>query len=412
MKKLINIAQVQMQQFVDTLNNKEKEFREKIRKHKFPTWNICRRKQKKFITKYGTFFLNITMYETRINRKVKRFTYYHDDIMKQIMKYKYDYELMNDLCFKYLNGENIGSINGKRISANHIKYWIKLLGIDKNIEEENNRLIDEIKSKKLNDCNSDIDIEIDDTYNGVNSKISSRKHCFRQAVIHSKRNNKIGKNGVVMLMLLGDKEKEKNSKTNGKKINDFQNHILKNIEDFTFKGTELFLKADGAKWIKNIANNIKANYVLDLFHLKFVTKKAIGYTKHSNNPYKNFFKNWYSKTFNARWYDLFEYVFEYKTLQDCDSLMNIFMAEFDELKCENNELKAHIRAFIKYIDNNKKGIWNLDGYRIKRACYTEHFVYAKCKKHIKRPQALYGYEAIKLRIMYGNLKAGYCTLFY
>ncbi|WP_416755901.1 hypothetical protein ACM0IS_02425 [Mycoplasma aquilae ATCC BAA-1896] len=30
MKKLINIAQLQMQQFVDTLNNKEKEFREKI----------------------------------------------------------------------------------------------------------------------------------------------------------------------------------------------------------------------------------------------------------------------------------------------------------------------------------------------------------------------------------------------
>ncbi|MFV8480183.1 Mbov_0401 family ICE element transposase-like protein [Mycoplasma sp. AA7A] len=408
MKKLINIAQLQMQQFVDTLNNKEKEFREKIRKDKFPTWNICRRKQKKFITKYGTFLLNITMYETRINGKVKRFTYYHDDIMKQIMKYKYDYELMNDLCYKYLNGENIGSINGKRISANHIKYWIKLLGIDKNIEEENNRLIDEIKSKKLNDCNSDIDIEIDDTYNGVNSKISSKKHCFRQAVIHSKQDNTIGKNGVVMLMLLGDE----NSKTSGKKINDFENHILNSINEFTSKGTKLYLKADGANWIKTIANNIQANYILDLFHLKFVTRKAIGYSKHSNNPYKNFFKNWYSKTFNARWYDLFEYVFEYKTLQDCDSLMNIFMAEFDELKYENNELKAHIRAFIKYIDNNKKGIWNKEGKRIKRSCFTEHFVYAKCKKHIQKAQALYSYEAIKLKIMYGNLKSGYCTLFY
>ncbi len=67
------------------LNDKELYFRTVLRKSLYPDWRIFRKTSRVWITLGGIFTLNITMYETiDTNGKRKRFTYYHDEKLKQI----------------------------------------------------------------------------------------------------------------------------------------------------------------------------------------------------------------------------------------------------------------------------------------------------------------------------------------
>ncbi|WLP85200.1 Mbov_0401 family ICE element transposase-like protein [Mycoplasma seminis] len=402
--KTISISQNIMQQFADNLNNEEKQFRENIRKIKHPNWKISRRITKQWITEYGTYDLNITMYEVKQNGKIIRFMYYHNEVMEQICKYKYDYDLMMKLCKKFLNGEELGTINGIKISANHIKYWIKRFEVDKDIEARNQELINQLAETKLNDENNNFEIDVDDSYSKNNMRHSRNKICMRQATMHTTTQKKLSKNGVVILLINNDK------KENVFEL--FNKIIQQNIERFANKNSNVLWKGDGARWIRNSAKALNIQYIFDAFHMKFTLKKCLGYTKHSNNPHKKFFNNWVSTTLNAKWYDLFDYIFDNGNLQNYDDLCNILYSEMDANTEITDEIKQQINAFLRYIENNKKGIWDANGNRIKCASYTEHFVFSKCKKHIKKAQALYGVDMMKLRIMYGNLKSGYCTIFY
>ncbi|MHA3801842.1 Mbov_0401 family ICE element transposase-like protein [Mycoplasma sp. VS30B] len=404
--KFNNITQQRLQLFIDELNHKEEIFRLEIRKKEYPNWKIARRYHRKWVTRDGVFYYNITMYEIKLsNGKMKRFMHYHDDVLKQICKYKYDYQLMVEMCYSYLSNAILGKYDGTKISANHIKYWINVLKIKEKIYQENDELKEKLQLEKLNDNNVPFEIELDDSYSKIYHTSHRNNLCMRQATLHTTSNRKLSKNGVVIIAM--GSEKKQNS------LPLFSDILKDNVSKFISKNSNAtYLKGDGARFIKQISSEVNIQFVLDKFHLIFDLRRALGYTKHSNNPYKNYFKNWYSTTYNARWFDLFEYIFTNGNQQDFYDLMVVFEYEINQKTDLNNEIKRQIFSFVKYVENNRKGIWNSNGELLKIKSYTEHYVYSKCKKHIKKPQAIFGLEMIKLKIMYGNLQNGYCTLFY
>nr|WP_233749812.1 hypothetical protein [Mycoplasmopsis agalactiae] len=113
------------------LNDKEEYFQNTLRKALYPNWKIFRKETRKWITLGGIFLLNITMYETKNDEgKITRFTYYHDEKLKQISNCKYDIDNLKLAVKFYLENSKIPS-NLKQLlpSKQLLNYYLNKLKI-------------------------------------------------------------------------------------------------------------------------------------------------------------------------------------------------------------------------------------------------------------------------------------------
>ncbi|QNM93764.1 UPF0236 family protein [Mycoplasma sp. Pen4] len=398
-----------LEEKIAKINELEKHFREVIRKKEHPNWKICRYKKRKYITKFGVFELNITMYEKKQeNGKLKRFVYYHHDLLKQLSRQKYDFTIIEETIEAILKNDSLPTVNGKRIEPSTARFWMKKYAIEEKIINENNKLIEHFQKEKINKKNEQINIEIDDTYHKINYGKSKEKVRFRTAVFHTDFTNKdIKKKGVVLLEI----NEFIKGKEHTKKSSQYYDILAEKTSEFVHEESQILVKGDGARWIKNsILLWENSSFYLDKFHLIKKIKGAIGHQRNVSNPFKKVFQNLKVEHHNQYWYDVFLYVLENKNKDDFMKLKDDFLAVLEE-KFNDKKLLNHVKELFRYIKNNENGIWDLDGKRKIVRCYTEHFMYYKCKKNIKKSHSFFGLNLTKLKIMYNNLVNGFATIF-
>ncbi|MCE6056371.1 UPF0236 family protein [Mycoplasmopsis agalactiae] len=384
------------------LNDKELYFRTVLRKSLYPDWAIFRKTSRVWITLGGIFTLNITMYETTdTNGKRKRFTYYHDEKLKQISKFKYDEDVIKLALKFYFEGNKIPD-SLKRIfpSKQLVNYYLKAFNLKEKIEKKNNEILANIESN-LQKTNSKLMLEMDDFYIFHKSE-RIRKMRVRQVIMHTVNGSKLS--NIINMFFT------KNIDEATTKFNDMQfikTTVSKQLNKFN-SNREIIVNGDGARWIKHLANELNASYSLDLFHIKKAINDTFGTNKFASKENKTYFKNNINYCLNKPWKNAFSDAVFTKNELMFHTLYNEFFA-YSSIINMPKVIHQKVQNFYEFIKNNSLTLFKNNE---NDSSYTEHFVYNSFKKHIKKDQSLYCFELIKLRVIYKNIAKNQATLFY
>lgn len=235
-----------------------------------------------------------------------------------------------------------------------------------------------------------IHLEIDDTFARIKTNTSQTILTrFRMLTFHLGKNEKneiIGKFSVVEGGFL------KNS------INDWVKIIFKTLKQVYGKTNfTILLSADGAKWIKQLAEQIDAIYFLDKFHILKNAFDKFGYSKTKNKKNLLSLKK-FEKKANFIIYKKFkehilnlDYANAINFLENLTKQKSLFQ-KYVDFKKISNYLKFNYDQRMVMFKNYFPG------------CHTEIFV-SHLKKHFKRKFATFKLKSIKQLIMlkYNNI---------
>ncbi|WP_373438813.1 Mbov_0401 family ICE element transposase-like protein [Metamycoplasma equirhinis] len=386
------------------LNDFEKEFRTNTRMKLHPDWKIFRYVNRKWITFGGIFDLNLTMYETKdkITNKIKRFTYYHDEKLKELGNSKYDKDVIYFAIQCYLEGISKPNYLKEFLPSKQlVNYYINTFNLEQKIEAKNQEILNK-NITNLNAQNGHIFLEIDDLFIKCKSNQKCQKYRSREIIIHSKNNKKL--NNVINIFFLKNLAEETNE-------NNDLNFVIKTLKQnisVINSNKKLVVNGDGARWIRTISSNINAKYSLDLFHIKKLINDTFGYNKFASKENKIWFKNWISNKYNLHWKTLLELSISERNFQ---LFYEIYESLINEIihKKPPELIISNINLFYKYIIKNASGIFEISN---NFQSFTEHFVHYSFKKHIKKEQSLYCIKSLKMRIMFKNLIKGQATIFF
>ncbi|UOE63548.1 UPF0236 family protein [Mycoplasmopsis bovis] len=384
------------------LNDKEEYFRNTLRKGLYPNWKIFRKETRKWITLGGIFLLNITMYETKDNEgKITRFTYYHDEKLKQISNCKYDIDNLKLAVKFYLENSKIpSSLKQLLPSKQLLNYYLNKLKIKEKLLDKNEQILTEIKSNLANN-NEKIYLEMDDFYI-FHKSTKVKKMRVREVIAHTLKNNKLSN---VINMFFTKNLDDKTTKNNDLEF--IETTINKELitNNYTQK---LIVNGDGARWIKKLANKLNATYSLDLFHIQKALNDTFGTGKFASKENKMYYKTYINKTLDRPWKN----VFDEAILSKNEGLFRQLWYEFLSDSIASNMptgIYERARNFCNLILNNARAVFDNDE---KLKSYTEHFVYNSFKKHIRKEQSLFCFEHMKLKVLYKNIMKNQATLFY
>ncbi|WFQ93060.1 Mbov_0401 family ICE element transposase-like protein [Mycoplasma feriruminatoris] len=389
-------------EYAEKINQDELIFRTITRKKHYPDWKVFKRYKLKWISLGGVFYLNITMYET-INPETKthkRFVHYHHSKVKEISEFKYDIDCIKLAIHFYLSSIPIPNYLKNLIPSKQLtQFYIKKFHIFEQILITNFEKLQQ-KQAELEQTNEQIYVEMDDLY--INHQANEKKKMrVRQIIFHTQKNNKL--ENVVNLFFTKNLDEKTNEFNDLNFIFDTLNKLKKQSKN----SQKIVVNGDGARWIKKLAERLDLNFSLDLFHIRKALNTAFGFNKFASKENKKLFKNWYNKNLNLSWKEAFEFAIFNKNLL---LFRQVYSEFWTEAKTKNlsKTVLFNVKNFYKLINNNSKYIFSNEQ---KLSSYTEHFVYNSFKKHIKKPQSLYSFESIKMKVMYQNLLKNQPTVF-
>ncbi|ENY68902.1 Hypothetical protein MAU_2800 [Metamycoplasma auris 15026] len=384
------------------LNDIEEYFRNTLRKTIHPNWKIFRRETRKWITLGGIFLLNITMYETKDDEgRITRFTYYHDEKLKQICNCKYDTDNLKLAVKFYLENSKIPS-NLKQLlpSKQLLNYYLNKLKINEKLLDKNEEILNEIKCNFAKD-NEKIYLEMDDFYI-FHKSTKVKKMRVREVVAHTLKSNKLS--NVINIFFTKNLD---DPTTKNNDLEFIKNTINKELITSNYK-QKLIVNGDGARWIKKLADKLNATYSLDLFHIQKALNDTFGTNKFVSKENKIYYKTYINKTLNKSWKNVFDEAILLKNEELFRRLWYEFLSNPIALKMPTG-ISERARNFYKLISNNARAVFDNNE---KLKSYTEHFVYNSFKKHIRKEQSLFCFEHIKLKVLYRNIIKNQATLFY
>lgn len=215
---------------------------------------------------------------------------------------------------------------------------------------------------------------MDDLFIKIQDKKSNEKLRIREAILHTKNNNKLSN---ILCLFFTKKCNEKITENND--LNYVISNIKKQLNILNSSNKNLILNGDGAPWMRQISKEIKASFSLDLFHIKHKINNTFGFSKFAPKEIKKHYKNWYSKYYKYGWKDLFDFA----------------------IQKGNN--------FFRYIIKNAEGIFNND---INFSSHTEHFVCHSFKSNVSKRYSIFSFRNVKIKVIYNNLLKGQATIFF
>ena len=394
------------QEKINLINQKEEIFRTISRETLHPEWKIFRRITREYITIGGVFTLNLTMYEYRDkSNKLIRFTYYHDDFFKEFNHSKYQLDIVKLSTMLYLENKNPPAfLMHIWPSKQMIQHFIKKYKIDKEIEQLNAFRINEIRQELQQEKHNNLFVEMDDLFIKIQDKKSNEKLRIREAIFHTKNDNKLSN---VLCLFFTKKCNEKITENND--LNYVISNIKKQLNILNSSNKNLILNGDGASWMRQVSKEIKANFSLDLFHIKHKINNTFGFSKFAPKEIKKYYKNWYSKYYKYRWKDLFDFAIQK------GNNFNVFLEIMEQFKIESKKqklpknLKLLANNFFRYIIKNAEGIFNNN---INFSSHTEHFVCHSFKSNVSKRYSIFSLKSVKIKVIYNNLLKGQATIFF
>ncbi|WP_342274909.1 Mbov_0401 family ICE element transposase-like protein [Spiroplasma endosymbiont of Cantharis lateralis] len=287
------------------------------------------------ITEFGDVTFKHTKYK---NKNTGKYAFLVDPFL-QIQKYsRVVYDLKMKIINSFEGGERQKDIirffknaNFNRQTVSNILQSINSQDLAKHIENNN---------KVIESDNDIVYIDIDDCWSTIRNKYKKEEIRIRVAVAYEtrERNNKKYE--------LKNKRAFVKTFSKGKKCDthDYSKYLLQMLEtnygDLSKK--QIILCGDGANWIKEIADYIGAEYILDKFHLFQKIYRCFAYKKSSKSKNSDRLKDLYQKTI------------EYYSENKINELVQFLTTCLDMEKLNIQRIKEAIR----YITNNRKGIEN------------------------------------------------------
>lgn len=257
-------------------------------------------------------------------------------IIKELIKGKKQQEIVDQ--FK--------SANITRVSVSNLAKSINNVSLNKTAQQDY-KIPNNSKDKKY------IYLNIDDTFTPLRDYDKSRKlFRIRLAVAHLGYSNNIFKKELLEKRAFYLIDKVPLEKNNPEKLKQYVADIYQQLVFFygDISDKKIIVCGDGAKWIKNLATLLDAEYVLDKYHITNLLFKIFHHKKNNLALIKNLIKlesNNTSKLF----------------YNECVKLLNLgnpekIIAKLMVIKKEGKWKKkeAKINQLITYIQNNKEGI--------------------------------------------------------
>lgn len=392
----------QYEDIAEDLNKKELKFRTIERYKTHPDWKIAKTRKHKWITPQGTYWLNITMYYIVKNNKKKHFVYYHCDPEQiEFFKRKFEPSLINAYIDIYLNSQKMQMLSQfSPVSIQVVRYYINKLNVFENLMNQNKLLLENnIKLIKLKK-ESAINIEVDDTYTKIQHKQLKKKCCLRMFLVH--QDVKTIKNNPSILVL---KSKISNKETKNFDIKSLKNAIqnISSLLDYNMNNLTIF--GDGARWMRTTKNCFNCKFILDKFHINRLINKTFNPWRGSTKETKDLFSSWKSPLENQTWYSVFKKLLTNKNYSEYMLVKDIFLKQFKHINCSES-MKRTVNDFFRYIDNNRTGIWNLDGILINKKSRTEMCINYFLKENFKKMYSLFSLKTILLKLIWSNNQKG------
>lgn len=346
---------------------------------------FCVFQNKKVVVRniYGKFKIPITRYIYFNENKEKISTYINEQIneirdLSMIDSFIDNATKQNNCSYKELASLiNFAYCKSSIFNKIHVKNQEKINSLSIN---------NSIKYKPISNI---FYIEIDDSFQKIwdekHKKIMTRN---RLLMIHQgKKDNKI----INKTMILETKK----TKEKGKNIDQLSSLIFEKINlIYGVKNPKIIVISDGARWMKSLAKKLKANHVLDKFHLIRILKKTIGYGFYSTKNQK--ILKFYNKKFKQSIYQILKQKLQNSQIEDSILILNQLINEL------TNELPLskinEIKSLIRYLKSNKNLIesYSKNWYIGSRTeCFISHFI----KKKTTKKFGLIGWKRFKFLIL-------------
>ena len=122
-----------------------------------------------------------------------------------------------------------------------IQHFIKKYKIDKEIEQLNAFRINEIRQELQQEKHNNLFVEMDDLFMKIQDKKSNEKLRIREAILHTKNNNKLSN---ILCLFFTKKCNEKITENND--LNYVISNIKKQLNILNSSNKNLILNGDGA----------------------------------------------------------------------------------------------------------------------------------------------------------------------
>ncbi|UWD34476.1 Mbov_0401 family ICE element transposase-like protein [Mesomycoplasma molare] len=301
-------------------------------------------------TEYG--IIQITKIRYKQILKNNRFKYvYFDNKFDTVSKFKSICSNFKNKIFELVaSGSDYRSIV-KMFPKNTISIGT-ISGIINKKNDQNSK-INNIESIDNGDY---IYIEIDDSYSSIKWKNHKKvKTTNRLIVMHLglDSNKKMIKKTIVLEQKITGKSMLKTSEILTK-----IRRIIANV--YGDKKRKIVVYGDGANFIKVIAKELKAKYILDRFHVLKAIKNLVGFKSNRGLNFQLF--NWYkSKNGTNLWLKIYDLICKNKYKQAIKLLKNIFNYIQEKLGLWMPDSKKwEYFRFLDYIQNNTFGLVNYD----------------------------------------------------
>ncbi|WP_373440589.1 Mbov_0401 family ICE element transposase-like protein [Metamycoplasma equirhinis] len=365
------------QMIIEKLNDEEEIFRTKTRleNEEYKDWIVSDRRIKTIIIDGEIYTINLTQY---LDKKTgKKFTYYHNEILKLMGKKRYwlgsVLVAIKSQNLRRRNKEQNEALKSK-IPYDIYHYYLKIKYITFMVQYD----------KFLIQKYQTIQIENDDAFIHLNNG----KYRVRMVGIHNgyqdKNNHKLLNKTIIFQF-------DKNALTYQNM--DFLTNKTKEIIDKFYTYKNINLSGDGARCITKFSQNIKAIRHYDKFHFHKILFNCFGYSKNKNRQNKNIFGGEFGNQF-----PLFLWFLQNKKY---DEFENLLRKNIDFLKKNKiSKLKIwEIKSLLRLWKNNKNYLINT----YENANYfggnAETFIGHYLKKYTKNAFSRQNINLLKLKIL-------------
>ncbi|AKA50035.1 hypothetical protein VO56_02145 [Mycoplasmopsis gallinacea] len=352
-------------------------------------WRVHSKYKRMFITEFGKVIVHLTRYwkwnETKTRKITKIFS---NDFLEKNKNVNIVVSLKEKICSLYTDKKSSKEIS-KYFGSNFSKWTVfnSFKVALKNKEELEQKEDKFSHYKELAKDKNIIHIDIDDTFHKEKYKNKKKKTIYRTVVLHLGFNNKKERKMIGKVAILEIKRIDEKKKTI-KEWSDLIKTKIKEIYGKEFK--EINVYGDGARWIKNLAKELNANYFLDYYHLKAKGFKVLGYTKTRNKANKEVFKD-YEFQINSKVIDIYDRYVDKFELHKCYLFLIKLIVKLNNVLTE--EKRKEMNSLISYIKNNINSLKNTHISYI--GSHTETWMNHLIKKKIKKEFSIYNITTIK-----------------
>lgn len=365
------------QLIVNKLNSDEEWFRTKIRLEnpEYKDWIVSEKRTKTVIIDGETFTINLTQY---LDKKTnKKFTYYHNEILKMMGKKRY--WLSNVLSA--IKTQNLRRRSKQQNESLKCKipydiyyYYLKIQYINL-IPEYNNF---------LNEKHKIIQLENDDAYIHLNNG----KYRVRMIGIHNGYKDLYNRNLLNKTIIF---QFDKSTLT-------YQNMDIlttktKQIIDDFYNYEDMNLSGDGAKCISKFSQDMQAIRHYDKFHFHKILFNCFGYCKKKNKENKKIFEDNFGNQF-----PLFLNFLHNQKYDEFENLLKENIIFLKKNKLSNLKI-SEIKSILRLWKNNKislKNTYENDDYFGGNA---ETFIGHYLKKYTKNAFSRQNINYLKIKIL-------------